>query len=324
MKVFLSSTVYDLLDVRAEIAEHLRSLGATPFLSDDKLSDFRVQPDVNSIQTCLVNIESCDQMILVLDQRYGPRLSSAGFDAISATHLEYRHALKCRIPIRVYVRDQLAAEYRMWRNNTESIEALKLSWVRDRKDWGLFELLKEHDPLAADRESSNWYDTFTSSVDLKAAISKALESSLLPSRVVEAIQDNRFPVVRTLMSVASLPKYMTTDFGCKVEVRNVGGGPAFDFKTFWVQRPGEVGTEEVLPPGESFAMSIVVRMESASMQRQELVVEYASSIGVRVRDRFNVAFEICRGETRVGSTLITREYFLGDTPKVLLQKRETD
>jgi len=71
MRVFISSSVYDLIDIRAELAEQLRAIGITPVLSDDKLSDFRVQHDVNSIETCLVNVDSCDEFLLILDQRMG-------------------------------------------------------------------------------------------------------------------------------------------------------------------------------------------------------------------------------------------------------------
>ena len=56
MRIFVSSTVFDLLDVRAEIAELLRELGIAPVMSDDKLSDFDVKQDVNSIETCLLNV----------------------------------------------------------------------------------------------------------------------------------------------------------------------------------------------------------------------------------------------------------------------------
>ena len=42
MRVFVSSTVFDLLDVRAEVAELLRDLGIAPVMSDEKLSDFAV------------------------------------------------------------------------------------------------------------------------------------------------------------------------------------------------------------------------------------------------------------------------------------------
>ncbi len=68
MKVFISSTFYDLIDVRAELATELTKMGISPVLSDDKLSDFRVESSVNSIETCLVNVDACDAVILILDR----------------------------------------------------------------------------------------------------------------------------------------------------------------------------------------------------------------------------------------------------------------
>ena len=97
MQIFLSSTAFDLLDVRAEIAATLQSLGVKPVLSDDKLSDFRVRHDADSIETCLVNLEACEEVILVLDQRYGPSLGGAGFDNVSATHLDLKQAYSFRL-----------------------------------------------------------------------------------------------------------------------------------------------------------------------------------------------------------------------------------
>lgn len=117
MRVFISSTCFDLIDVRAELAEQLKLIGITPILSDDKLSDFKVKPDVNSIETCLINVESCEEFILILDRRYGASLKDCGFDDFSATHLEYKRALENKIPVRVYVRDRLEADYSSWKRN---------------------------------------------------------------------------------------------------------------------------------------------------------------------------------------------------------------
>ncbi|MEZ5942098.1 MAG: DUF4062 domain-containing protein, partial [Planctomycetaceae bacterium] len=111
MRVFISSTCFDLIDVRAELAEQLRALDLTPVLSDDKNSDFRVHPSENSIRTCLVNLQSCDHVIVILDKRYGPPLGGAGFEDISATHLEYREARERKIPVHFYARDRLIADY---------------------------------------------------------------------------------------------------------------------------------------------------------------------------------------------------------------------
>src|SRR5260370_30298199 len=107
MRVFICSTCYDLLDIRAELEELFRTGGIVPILSDSMSSDFQVRPDQNSIETCLANVRSCDEFVIILSARYGPSLASAGFDDISATHLEYREAVVAGKSIRMYVREPL-------------------------------------------------------------------------------------------------------------------------------------------------------------------------------------------------------------------------
>lgn len=94
-KVFVGSTCYDLVDVRAELYEMLREQGFSPMLSDISGSDFDVPGTINSIETNLVNVRVCDVFWLLVDRRYGPRLSGAMFGHISATHLEYEEAKRC-------------------------------------------------------------------------------------------------------------------------------------------------------------------------------------------------------------------------------------
>src|SRR5262249_50151902 len=95
MRVFVSSTCHDLIDLRAVLETELREMGASPVFSDSKTSDFEVSgiPDQNSIETCLVNVRNSDIAVFVLAQRYGPPLP-APFGGISATHLEWREAVK--------------------------------------------------------------------------------------------------------------------------------------------------------------------------------------------------------------------------------------
>lgn len=145
MRVFVSSTVYDLLDIRAELDQLLRDLGVSPVMSDEKLSEFNVPFDANSIEACLLNIESCDAVIFVLDKRYGPTLGKHGFDDVSATHLEYRHAKRHSKPIFFYVRDRLEADYIIRKKNKEADE-LQLSWI-SAQDHRLLEFLEEHRAL---------------------------------------------------------------------------------------------------------------------------------------------------------------------------------
>lgn len=50
MRVFVSSTVYDLLDIRKEVGEFISELGLVPVLSDESTSDFRVDLDRDSLK----------------------------------------------------------------------------------------------------------------------------------------------------------------------------------------------------------------------------------------------------------------------------------
>src|SRR5438445_8365067 len=112
MKVFVSSTCYDLIDLRAELRGDLRDLGAEAYFSDCKESDFvsSGEPSQNSIETCLENLRRCDVVVFILSQRYGPPLPGE-YAPKSATHIEYAAAKASGKRIHFYVRDRLMAEY---------------------------------------------------------------------------------------------------------------------------------------------------------------------------------------------------------------------
>src|SRR5262249_42758833 len=118
MKVFVSSTCYDLLDLRAELYEDFRDLGIDTLFSDLKESDFQTKgdPKVNSIEICLENVRGSDAVLVILSERYGPKLKR-GYGDISATHLEYKEAQKSRKRILFYIRDRLVADWTAWKKN---------------------------------------------------------------------------------------------------------------------------------------------------------------------------------------------------------------
>lgn len=168
IKVFVSSTCYDLIDVRAELEAVLVEAGLLPVLSDRPSSEFTSQTDENSIETCLTNLRACDIVIVVLNQRYGPSLAPLDLD-VSATHLEYQEAVKANIPIRMYVRDRLAADYEIWRKN-KTRAGLQFSWIHSEQDHPLFALIDEHKRLSREKKASNWFWTFQDSRDLSQRV----------------------------------------------------------------------------------------------------------------------------------------------------------
>ena len=86
-KVFISSTVYDLVDARAEIKDYLEKLGMVPVLSDHPDSDFKTFGDENSIDTCVINLRRIDIVVLILSQRNGAVVGPSEYEIYSATHL---------------------------------------------------------------------------------------------------------------------------------------------------------------------------------------------------------------------------------------------
>ena len=58
VKVFLSSTCYDLIDLRQELRAFLEKNGFTVALSEDPRSPFIVDPLDDSIGSCVQNVEN--------------------------------------------------------------------------------------------------------------------------------------------------------------------------------------------------------------------------------------------------------------------------
>ena len=128
--VFVSSTVFDLIDIRAEVREMLKQLGITPIMSDYSLSDFEIDTGKNSIQNCLVNVAKCDDVIFIIDKRYGRTLEKFGFDGISATHLEYRESIRLGKKIHFFIRDQTEADLAVWKKSKKDA-SIHPVWVSD-------------------------------------------------------------------------------------------------------------------------------------------------------------------------------------------------
>jgi len=69
MKVFLSSTAYDLLDIRAMVIDILTKQGHEVIYHESPT--FPAKVDLHSHDQCILAIENCDTVVCVLDKRYG-------------------------------------------------------------------------------------------------------------------------------------------------------------------------------------------------------------------------------------------------------------
>lgn len=222
-RVFVSSTIYDLIDLRAEVEAHLRSCGLVPVLSDRPGEDFRTNGTEDSIELCLANLRTCVAYVGILSSRYGRRIGR-GYADQSATEIEYREARLLNIPIHMFVRDRLEADFAAWKRRgrpttpaggpaasavvaapTETgagvevasegpprVEVSSFPWVSSPKDFGLFDLLDDHQQLAKDR--ANWYSVFRDSVELKGQLSAIFAADISKGRLERLRDEGKLPL----------------------------------------------------------------------------------------------------------------------------------
>jgi hypothetical protein len=114
-KVFLSSTCYDLKQIRSDLFDFQISYGFTPIQSE--YPNFPIDPDKNTIENCIENVKNnTDIFILVIGNRYGAQIDSGK----SITNTEYNYAKEVGIPIYVFIYKPILTVLPIWNKNKNS------------------------------------------------------------------------------------------------------------------------------------------------------------------------------------------------------------
>jgi len=113
--VYVSSTFYDLNQIRADLKSFLESLGLDPVLSEFK--SFPINPDANTIQNCVDTVKNrADIMILIVGSRFGYQTDNGK----SITNLEYLQAKVKGIPIYIFILKSILNTLPVWEKNRNS------------------------------------------------------------------------------------------------------------------------------------------------------------------------------------------------------------
>lgn len=313
MRVFISSTCYDLTDLRAELEAYFKGAGVEPVLSDSLTSDFQVTPDANSIETCLANVRTCDHFIIILSNRYGPSLKDAGFADVSATHLEYLEAKKAGIPIHMYVRDRLEADYAIWKANGAK-PGLKLSWSRSEKDWPIFTLLEEHRKLQ-EAGGNNWLWTFRNSVELKDRIRRDFKNTFASAVVASLFNSGNMPLLEV---VGEFHSFHGKNWNGSLKIRNVGQGIAVS-PELSVVRTTNRWQIDTLHPKDEMKIQLNWSLQSGLGTALEIELTYSTLQGFKFVDKATLTLRPQKTDAEgfVKYTLKERRY-IGATDAALL------
>jgi len=113
--VFVSSTCYDLNQVRADMKRFLENMGLDPILSETPA--FPVSPQMSPVENCLQAVKQrADIFVLIVGARYGSQNESGK----SITNLEYLEAKAKGIPVYVFVLKQILNVLPVWKRNRQA------------------------------------------------------------------------------------------------------------------------------------------------------------------------------------------------------------
>ncbi|ATC35441.1 DUF4062 domain-containing protein [Elizabethkingia anophelis] len=115
LNIFVSSTCYDLSQLRANLSDFINTCGHNPVLSE--YNNFPISTELNTIENCLKNVkENADIFVLVVGSRYGSTIETGK----SITNIEFLTAKQKGIPIFCFIDKSILSILNVWKNNRDA------------------------------------------------------------------------------------------------------------------------------------------------------------------------------------------------------------
>lgn len=136
LRVFISSTCYDLSVVRGQLRDFIESIGYEPVMSD--YNDVVYDPRAHTHTSCIDEVSSCDVVVVIIGSRFGGKvvpqaLANVDIDSlktasksietlkrqesISITQLEVLKAIEKSIPVFAFVDDRVSQNHLDYEKN---------------------------------------------------------------------------------------------------------------------------------------------------------------------------------------------------------------
>jgi len=186
--VFLSSTFYDLKQVRANLVEFLEEQMGYRVLASELVS-FPVDPSADTVENCRMRVdEQADILVLIIGGRYGSISEAHG---TSVTNLEYLAARAKGIPIYCFVDRNVLALLPTWEANPNA----NFSATVDTTD--LFAFLRR--VRTGDRV---WMFPFDTAQEIVGALRRQFAYQMQRGLTAQSRLRSADPVLRTLSGSA--------------------------------------------------------------------------------------------------------------------------
>ena len=114
-RVFISSTYYDLKNVRADLERYIKDRGFDPVLNERGQIPYGNEEKLE--EYCYREIENCDILVSIIGGRHG---SSSSHDPYSISQKELKTAIDLGRPVYIFVEKSVLGEYETYERNKES------------------------------------------------------------------------------------------------------------------------------------------------------------------------------------------------------------
>lgn len=182
--IFISSTEYNLRDLRAELASFLAETGYKPILSSaEGFPDS--SPNLEPWESCIPVLQSSFVMILIVDGRYGKALPWPNYDevmesrSVSPTHGEFLYSHAASKRMFVFIRTEVLVHYQTYLNAIEKhgkVESKKIlkDILPKHIDFETLEFINE----IKNKRPVSWITQFNDITDIKKEVKKKLLNQL--------------------------------------------------------------------------------------------------------------------------------------------------
>lgn len=139
LRVFISSTCYDLSLLRSQLRTFIKNIGYEPIMSD--YEDVLYDPRIHTHTSCVDEVKNCDILILIIGSRFGGKastesLNKINFEALknesnsvdslkekeclSVTQLEVLKAIENSMPIYTFIDKRVWHDHALYEKNKNS------------------------------------------------------------------------------------------------------------------------------------------------------------------------------------------------------------
>jgi hypothetical protein len=134
-RIFISSTFYDLKQVRADLDNFITSLGYDPVRNEE--GDIPYGKDEALEEYCYKEIKGVDVLVSIIGGRYGSESKNKNS---SVSQLELKTAIKEGKQVYIFIENSVLSEYETYLLNKEA--EVKFRYVDDKRIYGFIEEIK--------------------------------------------------------------------------------------------------------------------------------------------------------------------------------------